>query len=510
MPKPIIDWQKISAKKFIKLLGIKPESFWVKRGEAMTLQLFNQMATRVPAYRNFLRKSGIKPQRIKSISNFKKIPTISKDSYLKKYDLGNLCWDGEFSSRHWDVSSTSGSTGVPYYFPRSDRQNAQYAFTAELYLRNNFFIHKKTTLYVNCFALGVWIGGLFTYEALKLLTRHGVYGLTVINPGLNKIEILKAISRLGGDFDQVIIGGYPPFVKDVIDDGSTHGVDWKKYNIKFIFSAEGFSEKFRDYIFACSEAKNIYLDSLNHYGTVDQGTLAHETPLSVMIRRLALKDAKLYSAIFGANDSQLPTLAQYHPELFYFEEINGSLLCSAYSGLPLVRYDLKDYGGVVGFEEMKNIFFEHGYDLWREAKKAKINKTVWQIPFVYVRARKDLSVSLSGANIYPETIKNVLIYPEFSKTLTGKFTLLVKHDKNQNPFLELNIELKKNVSMPSLNFKKRLVATVVAQLLKENSEYKIIHDTHKRKRGAYPVVVFHYYESDPYFRSGGKQKWVIK
>jgi phenylacetate-coenzyme A ligase PaaK-like adenylate-forming protein len=48
-------------------------------------------------------------------------------------------------------------------------------------------------------------------------------------------------------------------------------VDWKKYNLRFIFSAEGFSETFRDYVAEVAGLKNAYLDTLNHYGTVDQG-----------------------------------------------------------------------------------------------------------------------------------------------------------------------------------------------------------------------------------------------
>ena len=263
--------------------------------------------------------------------------------------------NGEFASKHWVISSTSGSTGEPFYFPRTDEQDLQYALTAEMYLITNFQINKKTTLYINGFAMGVWIGGLFTYQAIKHVVSEGKYKLSIINPGINKNEIIKAIRKMGPHFDQIIIGGYPPFIKDLVDYGNDSDLEWKKMSVKFIFSAEGFSEDFRDYIISNVGLKNPYLDTLNHYGTVDIGTKSYETPICILIRRLALKNKDLYKSLFG-DTSKLPTLTQYIPEHFYFEEVNGGIVCTAKSGIPLIRYNLKDNGGVYGFDKVIEIF----------------------------------------------------------------------------------------------------------------------------------------------------------
>src|SRR5258708_1208097 len=95
----------------------------------------------------------------------------------------------------------------------------------------NFNIQSKSTLYIDAFPMGAWIGGVFTYEAIRLVAERGNYPLSIITPGINKIEIIKAIKNLGKNFDQVIIGCYAPFLKDVIDDGIHYGVDWKEYNL---------------------------------------------------------------------------------------------------------------------------------------------------------------------------------------------------------------------------------------------------------------------------------------
>src|SRR3989344_5055829 len=140
-------------------------------------------------------------------------------------------------------------------------------------------------------------------------------------------------------------------IKATIDEGIKNGLRWEDYQLGFIFSAEGFSEKFRDYIVRKAGLKNPYKDTLNHYGTVDLGTMAHETPLSILIRRLVDDKPAMNNALFKKEFRQ-PTLAQYMPDMFYFEEINGSLLCSAPSGIPLVRYDLKDYGGIYTLQQI--------------------------------------------------------------------------------------------------------------------------------------------------------------
>ncbi len=491
----------------LKDLQIKPERYWIRRGEKRALLLFHQMAKRVPAYKDFLKKNNIHPQTIKTIQDFKQIPTIDKDNYLRQYPHEALCWDGKFKQKRWTISATSGSTGEPYYFPREIDQDYQYAVTAELYLRNNFDIHKKSTLYINGFGMGIWIGGVFTYQAIKLAAQRGNYNLSIITPGSSKEEIIKAIKYLGSKFDQIIIGGYPPLVKDTIDDGIRQGINWKQYDLKFIFSAEGFSETFRDYIIEKTGLKNPYKDTLNHYGIVDIGTAAHETPFSILLRRIALRDESLHTKLFSIKN-KLPTCTQFLPELFFFEEVNRGIICSCFSGLPLVRYDLKDNGGIISLQQVKKILQEKDIDLQKEIIQANIENTLWNLPFVYIFERRDFTVKLSGANIYPEEIKKALQHTFLQTYVTGKFTMVTKHDKNQDQYLEINIEKKPN-SVISSYTKKKFLNSIIHQLLISNSEYAYLYKHLPRQRIT-PRLVFWDYEHPTFFMPGGKQKWVKK
>ena len=464
------------------------------------------MARRVPAYKDFLRKNKVNPAKVRTMADFRAVPTISKQNYLRKYPHEMLCWDGDFKGKQWVISTTSGSTGEPFYFPREEHQDKQYARMAELYLRTNFDIQKHSTLYIDAFPMGAWIGGLFTYEAIKMTAERGGYRLSIITPGIDKAEIVNSVKKFGDKFDQIIIGCYAPFLKDALDDGIEQGVNWKKYNLKFIFSAEGFSEGFRDYVIRTAGLKDPYRDTLNHYGTVDLGTMSYETPLAILVRRLAVKHPKLYGRIFPV-EHKLPTLTQFDPELFYFEEVNGGLLCSAASGLPLVRYDLKDHGGVIGYDEMHERARSGGINLHSEIRKADIENTIWRLPFVYVYERKDFSVSLYAFQVYPETIRKALQERQFEKSITGKFTMLVKFNKEQNQYLEINVELKSK-QKPSKMLVNAIQDGVVKRLLIESSEYRKTYSEIPER--VLPKIVFWPYNHHVYFSPGKKQQWVKK
>ncbi|MEX2052345.1 MAG: hypothetical protein WD991_01440 [Candidatus Paceibacterota bacterium] len=490
--------------KLERMLKTKKEAFWTERGEKKLFQNF-MTTIKVPAYQDFLkRKTGLMPS-IRSLEDFKKLPTPSKSNYLRFYPFQKLFIKEELVKIPRVFATTSGSTGEPFYFPRTEKQDRQYQIYAEIYLRTNFSVHKKKTLYIDAFPMGPWIGGVFTYEVLTRIAREANYPLSIITTGIDTHSVLQTVKKIGRYYDQIIIGAYGPFTKDILDLGKQQGIDWKKFSVKFIFSAEAFPESFRDYVGNIAGSKNIFLDTLNHYGTVDLGTMSYETPICILIRKLAEKNSKLYQEIFG-DIIKIPTLTQYLPELFYFESINGNLLCTSESAIPLIRYDLKDRGGIWGFDQMLSIFKKHNIDLLKEARKNNIEKTVWRLPFVFVLERSDFSVSYYAFQVYPGPIRKVLLGRHIQNKVTGKFTL-ESIFKGQDPKLIIHIELKKGVD-GSKRLEKEIRSIIHGQLLKINSEYR---ETIKHF-GAKAIVSIVLWPngSQEYFKSGPKQKWIKK
>jgi len=483
----------------------KPSEYWLKRGEEKAISLANFSLQKTPAYQKFIKNNSLSIKKINSIEDFKKLPFIDKNNYLRKYPYKEL-FPEDYLSKTTTFSSTSGSTGEPFYFPRGEEQDAQYEYIAELFLKNQIEIDKKKTLAINGFGLGIWIGGIFTYKNFNKIAAKG-HPLAIAPTGTSKEIFLKTFLKTADLFDQIILMGYPPFLRDIIDEGKDFGIDWSKYQIKILTATEGFTEKFRDYLVKKTGINNKYLDIINIYGSVELGTMAHETPLSVLIRNLAVTNKKLFATLFPNTNLQ-PTLAQYHPYLTFFEEVEGQVYASGFGSLfPLIRYQFHDKGGVITFQDMISKLNDLKIDIYEICRQEKIDHTILKLPFVYVYERSDFVVILRGANIYPENIKIALQNEDLEKLVTGKFTMIKKENVNLDEYLEINVELKKEVKKRGIN--KKLIEKIILNTLNEiNSEFHYLYTTEGKKVA--PRIALFNYEDPKYFAPNIKQSWTKK
>lgn len=494
----------------IKDLHTHPASYWERKGEKMALDLFRWTSCAVPAYQAFLKKRNINARKILTLKDFKTLPFTSKDTYLRRANYLDLFPNRDIASAS-TISATSGSTGEPFYFPRNGVHDEMYQYEAEIFLREQFEIDKKSTLVVLGFGLGIWIGGIFTYKILERISAKG-YRLTVVPAGTSKEQFLKAVKKFAGFYDQIILAGYPPFIKDVLDEGGEYGIKWRDYEIKILTAAEGYSEKFREHIAEKAGVKNMFRDIVNIYGTVELGTMAHETALGNLIRHLAVKNIKLFKILFP-KAANIPTLCQYYPYLHYFEEVDiegrREIIASGYgTHTPLIRYRFKDLGGVIPFRAMLEKLSICGVDLKKEMKHHDIDSNlVKKLPFVYIWARSDFAVVFRGANIYPEEIRCALDDHTFEKHITGRFTMIRKEDKKLNQILEINIELKRKI-MATEKLEKKILSKIMNHLRENNSEYDNEYKSDSVK--ALPVLVFWPYHHPLYFTRTGKQPWIKK
>src|SRR5262249_30900031 len=154
----------------------------------------------------------------------------------------------------------------------------------------------------------------------------------------------RVVTALGQHFEQVVLLGYPPFLKNVIDHGLARGVAWSNYRVKLVLAGEVFSEEWRTLMGERVGGGDPCHGSASLYGTADAGVLANEPPLSVCIRRFLAARPDMARDLFG--ESRLPTLAQYDPRSRLFEEFEGTLVFSGDNGVPLIRYHIADTGGL--------------------------------------------------------------------------------------------------------------------------------------------------------------------
>jgi phenylacetate-CoA ligase len=352
-------------------------------------------------------------------------------------------------------------------WPRFVSDELATAARFEQVLRDGFAAGQQRTLAVICFALGNWVGGMYTLACCRQLAAKG-YPLTVVSPGNQPAEILRALRALSGHFDQRVLFGYPPFLKDVIELGQAQGVDWSAPPTKLVMAGEVFSEEWRDWVCQRLGADNPARATASLYGTADGGVLANETPLSVRIRRALARRPDAARVLFG--EARLPTLCQYDPEHRYFEvEEGGWLLFTGDGGAPLIRYKILDRGGLIPHAEMLSFLEQQRVELEPDLALPPGSMEP-ALPFVYVFGRSHFAVSYYGANVYPENVSVGLEQPELAPTLTGKFVLEVVHDAAQDAELQLTVELARGAAA-SDDLRELIASSVRRELERLNSEF---------------------------------------
>ena len=434
--------------------------------ESAALALFHDVATTVPAYKAFLSASSIESTAVKTTSDFHQLPLLTKNNYLRCHSLADLCRYGQLS-RQDTIAVSSGSTGKPTFWPRFIADEFQIAWRFEQIFYDSFYADAKTTLAVICFSLGTWVGGMYTTNCCRYLASKG-YPITVVTPGSNKAEIFRVVQELGTAFEQVVLLGYPPFIKDVIDSGIAQGIEWQEYQIKLVFAGEVFSEEWRSLVQERLGANHPYNDSASLYGTADAGVLGNETPLSICIRRFLADRPEAARALFG--ESRLPTLVQYDPLSRYFEVSERTLLFSGDNGIPLVRYHIADTGGLITYDAMLKFLATWGFHPVETLRQAGCSRGIHVLPFVYVFGRSDFTVSYFGANIYPENITVGLEQPVIKEWVTGKFVLQVQEDADKNRYLSVVVELAPGIT-DSAEKQQAIASSIQSQLMRLNSEF---------------------------------------
>lgn len=437
--------------------------------ESPLLNLFREVVETVPAYQTFLAENNINPASIQTFADFQNLPLITKDNYLRRYPLPHLCRRGELASCDF-IAVSSGSTGQPTFWPRFITDEFKIATRFEQIFYDSFAADRKSTLAVVCFALGTWVGGMYTANCCRYLASKG-YPITLVTPGNNKDEILRVVRELAPHFEQVVLLGYPPFLKDVVDTGISQGVEWHRYGIKWVMAGEVFSEEWRSLVGKRVGSIRPCYDSASLYGTADAGVLGNETPLSICIRRFLAQNPEAARSLFG--ESRLPTLVQYDPHSRFFEVQDGTLLFSGDNGIPLVRYHISDTGGILSYAEMLEFLAGYGFDpiaTLQPESGEEFPRGIRPLPFVYVFGRSHFTISYFGANIYPENVTVGLEQSTIQDWVTGKFVMQVQETADLDRFLSVVVELAPGVEADESK-REAIAQSILTQLHRLNSEF---------------------------------------
>lgn len=418
------------------------------------IKLFHKASLRVPAYKDFLKKNSIQSTTIKTYKDFAKIPYTDKKNYIDLYSLKDLSWDGDLSHAAV-INSSSGTTGNLYYWPCSEDEYQEGAKIHEKIFIENFDISSKNTLVIICFGMGTWIAGMYTFMSTYLLKKK--YPLTIMTPGFNKDETLKIFHSIVPQFEQVIVCGIPTFVKDLVE--ILPYETRKKNQIKFLLAGEGYSPSWHNFILKQINAQKES-DVIGILGSAETAIMAYETKNTILIRNKCLTLKKLQEELFQSE--RIPYLFNYDPIHRFFEKEGEELLVTGDRTIPLIRYNIHDHGGLLSAREVGRSAHNHSIQL-----SGNIS------PYIYVFGRGKFTATIYGALIYPENISDVLLDPQLQTMVSGKFVTETKHTRTHDHYLELHVELKKNVKLD------KKIALLICDLFmkkvpKINNEYKRI------------------------------------
>lgn len=461
-------------------------------GFERALDTFRRAALEVPAYADFLRGNGVVAELVRTPQDFACVPPITKTNYLHYYPLDMLAWHGDITEAGtW--STSSGSSGKPTYWPRGLLSLEQSINLYDKIFRQSFQSHERSTLAVIGFAMGNWIGGTYTFTGIQHLRAIG-HRLSVITPGINVATVLENIADLGPYYEQLVLVGYPPFVKDVLDQAPPSVVS---KDIRILMAGENITEPWRDYVLKRIGKEGKAEQTCLIYGTADAGIMGHETPTTIAARRLARDDPRLNAALFGDDEVQ-PTFVEYQPDFRFTEtDQDGYLLFTVDTAFPLIRYRINDRGSVVTAPELVRLLDQCGHEL-------TVRTSSQDAGFIALGRRTDIAATFYALKIFPESVRAALEDSEIAELVSGKFQLTTEDDEAYEQTLKLHIELRAGASVDE-GLLPRLHKLVVGSLLRTNSEYRQLHQTFGQR--AEPTISLHGFGTNG-FAHGIKHRWI--
>jgi phenylacetate-CoA ligase len=455
----------------LKFFASRSAEWWEKQAEKKALETFHEAAEKVPAYRDFLNKNGIKDHtKIQTIEDFKKyVPITTKENYIFEYELNerlSIPYEKLFT-----IATTSGTTGKPVYWPRLAVQDKMLSFYYELICRNIYKIHEIPTLFIICYSLGNYIAGELNTFAWKEAALRNKNKLTVATPGSDIEGALEILDAFIDKYDQIIIGAYPSFFKLLLDEAEKRGIDWQKYNIKWHYGGEACSPKLLERI-----KKKVLGDKVDYsfvlaiYGTADAGGLAFGNPFTVILQEIINKNNNLKKKLEEQKIIIEGSLVQINTLAYFIEEINNYIVITCGGAVPLVRYNIKDLGTIIPFNKVTEIFNEEKIDIFKILNEKIPFYCLFKQPLIAVKGREQC-ISFDGANVFPYQIENLIeSNPWFnsfkiSKKELGdggsKFVVYLELKKGKNPPPEEIEKLKRESHDKILN-----------HLLKVNADFR--------------------------------------
>jgi len=447
---------------------------------------FYQSHRLVPAYRDFIAARGGKPtiHLDRGLNpGLSVIPEMDKASYVKAYPIEHRVKRGRLPRKGVMVDESSGSSGQPTSWVRGAIERTIVSQMMRLSYHESVDRERRVFI-LNAFALGAWATGM---NVSMSLTGSSI--LKSVGPNIDKI--VNTMIEFGPDFRYVVMG-YPPFLKSLADDPR---IDWSRYTVDAGYGGEGISESLRTYL------QRKFQRVVGSYGASDlEVNMAIETDLCIRLRRAVIEDKPLRDALIRTDYGVTPMIFQFNPLAYYIEtNRQGELIVTMsrpYHIAPKVRYNIHDRGHVMRYPELRARLKSAGrLDLLQGAGFKS------DLPLLFLYGRSDMSIDYFGANVTPDSLREVLFGIDELAPVLSTFRLLSHEDEGHNKRMEVAAELVEGAKMPADTA--ALAETVFSRLAAINGDfYNALYRTAPADNR--PRLSVHAFGTGPF--TGGQRK----
>jgi phenylacetate-CoA ligase len=468
---------------YVWFFRLMPPGLVSRLGYLRALRAAELARRRVPAYREFLTERGIGGSHVAEFD----VPETDKSSYIKRYSMEDRCLRGRLPRLATTIDESSGSTGTPHNWIRSNEErHATHIFISHF---ARYCYGDDPWITINAFSMGAWATGVNMGVALQSRSIVKCTG-----PDVDKV--LRTIDVLGTG-PRYLVCGYPPFLKRLVDESQSRGFPLGDYRLMALLGGEGNSEGLRDYL------SPWFAPIYSGYGATDlEIGIGGETPISLAIRRLAYGNAGARKLLFG-DDSRLPMVFQYNPLMHHVEVNESGELVFTISRKnilsPRIRYNIHDAGGLASYPAMLERLRSLGIE--QEDLVVGAARQPLRLPFMWLYGRKDSTVSVMGANIYPEDVEQCLYAVPKLAAVTHSFMLLAREDVDGGTRPVFAFEV--NEPLPDAE-KEQVAAALIENLHNLNTDFRQAMEEYES--AVRPVIEFCMRGEGPFAQDEGKIK----
>ena len=409
--------------------------------EKLVLETFHRVAPRVPAYRTLLTEHRIKPEEVRTLQDFERLPILDKASTFQRFDISQLCLDGQLG-RLGTVLTSSGHSGIFAFGLTAWEDVPRAAEWIDDSLDALFSVRSKPTLLINCLPMGV-----------KVPTQ----ACTLAETSVRADMAVGLVEEFAHHFEQIILVGEAAFIKHVLELGRGAGIEWPRLTVQVIVGEEPLAENARKYLegilgIDSREGNGGLIVSSMGVAEVGLNLFAEVPPKGALIalRRLLHENRPFRHRVLGPVD-WVPCFFTYDPRRIYVEfDTSGRLLLTTLdprTRVPLLRYATGDRGSFFQIPTELQMSTAAVHLPWMELES---------IPIVMIHGRGEHALAGQVA-VFPEAVKEGIYHePELAALTTANFRILAGPDKAR-----VRIQLSPGVE-PTPDIEKRFAETIAA------------------------------------------------